>query len=529
MASHDTMFMAPRRGASTDPERRISTLLMEHARGRLAIVAALLAVVSLVALVAVVLNLSFLPEEMRVALPRSLPMLATQLIVSVVVAVLSRREKIPVRYVLFVGLMYQLYVSWVSAFGATEIMLQRFGTVPQVTFVEVLIVFFPLLIPNPPRYVLLASMLAGATRPVAALAASHHLGIELPDEWVMATLLPPILTALLATVAARVVYGLGREASRAKEMGSYQLETKLGEGGMGEVWRASHKMLARPAAVKFIRPEVLGERAKDSSGAMERFGREAQATAKLSSPHTVKLFDFGRSHDGTFYYVMELLEGINLAELVSKYGSIEPRRAVFILRQVCNSLAEAHVTGLVHRDIKPANVLVCRYGLQYDFVKVVDFGLVAATTKDNAEDKMLTATNTVVGTPAFMAPEAIKSPDIDHRVDIYAVGCLIYWLVAGRLVFEEDSAMALAVAHATQTPRPLSELVEVDLPDGLEDVALACLAKNARERPTTAVELDHLLREVQLGAEWQEEDAQSWWLHHAPLASHGEVTWTENA
>jgi serine/threonine-protein kinase len=430
---------------------------------------------------------------------------------------LAKRKRIPVRAVLWVGLLYQVFVSWHAAYGMTLMTMKQWGTLPAVTFVEVFMMFFPLVIPSKPKYVLLASLLVTATRPLAALAVSHKTGIDLMPNWMFVTTLPPLLTAILATVGARVVYGLGREASQAKQIGSYQLEKKLGQGGMGEVWRASHRMLARPAAVKFIRADAMTA-GDDSSGALERFEREAQATAQLSSPHTVKLYDFGRANDGTFYYVMELLEGIDFADLVERYGPVDPQRAIFLLLQVCNSLAEAHAAGMVHRDIKPANVIACRYGLDYDFVKVVDFGLVASSRKESKDAPMLTGANVVLGTPAFLAPEAAVSNNLDHRADIYAVGCLMHWLVAGRLVFEGDGAMALAIAHASQTPPNLSEVSETELPDGMDDIVNSCLAKSPDDRPQSAIELAKRLRDLQTSSPWQGEQAEKWWDEHRPLS-----------
>ena len=199
---------------------------------------------------------------------------------------------------------------------------------------------------------------------------------------------------------------LGTEVKRARELGSYRLEEKLGEGGMGEVWRARHRMLARPAAIKLIRPSVAGHaRPGVSEEAVRRFEREAQVIARLRSPHTVELFDFGIAADGAFYYVMELLDGLDADSLLRRFGPIPPERAIYLLRQVCHSLSEAQSCGLVHRDIKPANIFLCRYGEEYDFVKVLDFGIVGAIRDPADANPALTRENAVQGTPAFIAPE----------------------------------------------------------------------------------------------------------------------------
>ena len=210
-----------------------------------------------------------------------------------------------------------------------------------------------------------------------------------------------------------------------QELGCYRLVEKLDHGGMGEIWRARHRMLARPVAVKLIRPELIGVKsAPEAAALVSRFRREAEATAALHSPHTVSLHDFGVTPEGAFYYVMELLDGLDLETLVRRFGPVPPERAVHLLAQACDSLAEAHATGLVHRDVKPANIVACRWGLKWDFVKVLDFGLVKATW-NLGEDEHLTSEGTITGTPAYMAPEAaLGGRDIDARVDLYGLGCV---------------------------------------------------------------------------------------------------------
>ena len=224
------------------------------------------------------------------------------------------------------------------------------------------------------------------------------------------------------------MYGYGVRLRHAREFGSYELVTKLGEGGMGEVWVARHRMLARPAAVKLVRPELLGHDQRSRETAIRRFEREARATAALRSTHTIDVYDFGVTEDGSFFYVMEFLEGLTLDAMVRRYGPISAGRAVYLLRQICHSLGEAHARGMVHRDIKPANIFSSRLGPDCDFVKVLDFGLVKQTSDLN-ESTALTGLGVAAGTPAFMAPEvALSQSDVDSRADIYAVGCVAYWL-----------------------------------------------------------------------------------------------------
>ncbi len=292
-------------------------------------------------------------------------------------------------------------------------------------------------------------------------------------------------------------------------MGSYRLEELLGRGGMGEVWKASHRLLARPAAVKLIRIDP----GADSRELLRRFEREARATAALRSPHTVDVYDYGTTEDGTFYYVMELLEGYDLETLVNRFGRLPPGRAVYLLEQACHSLAEAHEGGLIHRDVKPANIYVCRYGIDADFVKLLDFGLVKNPVADARGS--VTMTGVIAGTPGYMSPEmGLGSPDVDWRTDIYALGCVAYWLVTGRRVFEEGPPMQVLMDHVQKTPVPPSQRVEGGLPAELDRVILACLEKDPNNRPQTARELAERLRAVSLDERWTEETARRWWLSH---------------
>lgn len=292
---------------------------------------------------------------------------------------------------------------------------------------------------------------------------------------------------------------------------------------MGEVWRAKHRLLARPAAIKLIRPDLTGNgRPGVSDEAQQRFEREAQVIARLRSPHTVNLFDFGIADDGGFYYVMELLEGLDAERLVRRFGPIPAERAIHLLRQVCHSLSEAESYGLVHRDIKPANIFLCRYGEDYDFVKVLDFGIVKATSDTADTGVVLTREMAVHGTPAFIAPEqALGGADLDGRADIYATGCVAYWLLTGQLVFTAESPMALLLHHARTPPAPPSTRSEVPIPAALDALVLSCLAKNPAERPQSARELSRRLAAVEGAGAWTEERAREWWATHWQAAGSG--------
>jgi serine/threonine-protein kinase len=274
-------------------------------------------------------------------------------------------------------------------------------------------------------------------------------------------------------MGSRIIHNIGAELVRARELGSYTLEERLGRGGMGEVWRARHRMLARPAAVKIIRPEALDEDATKAQALLDRFEQEAQATASLRSPHTVQLYDFGRADDGTFYYVMELLQGLDLSTLVDKYGPQQPARVIHFLVQACRSLEEAHRTGLIHRDIKPANLFVCRYGTDDDFVKVLDFGLVKEVKARGEKTLQLTQQDVVLGTPGFMPPElALGEKNIDGRADLYALGCVAHWLLTGTMLFPDDSPMKILMKHVNETPVAPSRRSELAIPPELDALVL---------------------------------------------------------
>jgi serine/threonine protein kinase len=284
---------------------------------------------------------------------------------------------------------------------------------------------------------------------------------------------------------------------------------------MGAVYRATHRMLARPAAIKLIRPEVLAAQDRHSAGlAIARFRREANAAAKLRSPHTVELYDFGETDDGTLYFVMELLEGMDLETLVQKEGPLPQERVIHILRQVCDSLEEAHASGLVHRDIKPANIHVGRVGLKHDFVKVLDFGLVKSVLPAN-QDTMATAAGLTPGTPAYLAPEMALGETCDGRADLYALGCVAFYLLTGQLVFQASNGLQMITKHIQETPAPPSRRTELEVAPELDAVVLACLAKKPEERPQTASELDRMLADIEIQP-WSEEAATQWWRTRQP-------------
>jgi serine/threonine-protein kinase len=312
---------------------------------------------------------------------------------------------------------------------------------------------------------------------------------------------------------------LGQAIQRAKQLGSYRLVELLGKGGMGEVWRAEHHMLARPAAIKLIRPETFGARKGENAGlVLQRFRHEAQATALLDSEHTIHLYDYGATEDGSLYYVMELLDGVDLEELVEQYGPLPAGRVVHLLRQACHSLAEAHAAALIHRDIKPANIFVCRYGLETDFVKVLDFGLVKSRDESAAADPRITADNVAGGTPAYMAPEQVLGlAEIDRRADLYSLGCVAYWLLTGRMVFEASTALEAVNHHLHTAPTAPSKRTELPVPPELDDLVLRCLAKSPEERPPGASQLAGELGALAAAHPWSATQSRDWWEAHRSL------------
>lgn len=426
---------------------------------------------------------------------------------SLSVAWIAYREMLPPEKLLDLGLLYEVAEALLIG-----IMFHSKSLRPDVlprgwTAVAVWILAFPLIVPNT-RGKTLAGTVAAALMDPVALALSVAVGSPRPSlSACLAMFLPTAVAASVAVVVSRIMHELAVAADKGQELGSYRLEELLGRGGMGEVWRASHRLLARAAAVKLIRIEP----GVDSRELLQRFQREAQATAALRSPHTVDVYDYGTTEDGTFYYVMELLEGFDLETLVSRFGPLPPERAIALLEQACHSLAEAHEGGLIHRDVKPANIYVCRYGIDWDFVKVLDFGLVKNPAAP--EGRQITVAGVIAGTPGYMSPEmGLGSPDLDWRTDIYALGCVAYWLLTGHRVFEDGSPMQILMDHVQKQPAPPSRRVETPVPPELDRVILSCLEKDPDNRPQTTQELIERLRAVPVAERWTEDRARRWWL-----------------
>jgi serine/threonine protein kinase len=382
----------------------------------------------------------------------------------------------------------------------------------------VAILVFSMIASATPRQLILATLLGASLDPLGVWIA-HLRGVSVPSlAYTLVLYLPNYMCALVGLMPSTMLHRLGTKLRRAQELGSYRLLERLGQGGMGEVWRAEHRLLARSAAVKLIRPDMLGtSSADDARRVLVRFEREARATASLHSPHTIQVFDFGTTGDGSFYYVMELLGGRDLESLVREFGPVPAQRAIFLMRQVCHSLADAHARGLVHRDIKPANIYVCRMGLEYDFVKVLDFGLVKMPDRESITRTLTTGDQRTSGTPAYMAPEVILgNADVDRRADVYAMGCVAYFLLTGQLVFEANTSMKMLLQHVNDTPIPPSQRSEMPIPHELDALVLSCLEKDPNKRPQNAEELFRMALCCTSCEGWNNDTAKAWWTTHLP-------------
>src|SRR4051794_7264648 len=338
-----------------------------------------------------------------------------------------------------------------------------------------------------------------ATAFQAVLSQSNYSG------FISAQVLIIAISLLTGIVGVHTIGTLRREAFAAKQLGQYRLKKRLGSGGMGEVYLAEHQMMKRPCAVKLIRPEKAGD-----PRMLARFEREVRATAKLSHWNSIDIYDYGRTADGTFYYVMESLPGHNIGEIVEGYGPIPPGRALYLLDQVCAALAEAHGIGLVHRDIKPANIFCAYRGGESDVIKLLDFGLAKPTMDTNA-DAQLTMAGTVTGSPLFMSPEQASGDDaVDGRSDIYSLGAVLYYMLTGQPPFMAENPLKVMIAHASQEVVPPTR-VNPDIPRELEEIVLRCLEKDPEHRFQDVASLRAALRDVRLDDPWSADLAAEWW------------------
>jgi eukaryotic-like serine/threonine-protein kinase len=335
---------------------------------------------------------------------------------------------------------------------------------------------------------------------------------EAKTDYTLPLPLYPALTAvwaglgvMAATLASRTIFGLRKKASEAQKLGQYTLGAKIGEGGMGAVYRASHAMMKREVAIKLLPADRAGKEG------LVRFEREVQLTSRLNSPNTIAIYDYGRTPQGVFYYVMEYIDGFSLEDLVAKFGPLPPGRVVHLVKQVCAALSEAHSIGLIHRDIKPANIALCERAGVFDVVKVLDFGLV----KELGTDSASTTTAALTGTPLYLAPESITAPDkVDNRSDLYAVGGVAFWLLTGTHVFEGSTIVEVCSHHLHTKPETPSVRLGQPVPADLEAVILKCLEKEPAKRYASADELAHALDACDSAEDWSDDLATDWWRLH---------------
>ncbi|MBL8292489.1 MAG: serine/threonine protein kinase [Bryobacterales bacterium] len=451
--------------------------------------------------------------------PKLLSVLLFVLLAAFGINAVARYRLLSPLAILNLGLAFEIVVAAAISFSETAMPRTSDSPVLGASKVALWIGVVGLLIPNKPWIKFVTALACATSWPLAYVLSLYLYGYD-PLSWNRL-----VIWIHLPYVMAFVNYGISRRmwhmenaVQKARELGSYELVSMIGTGGMGEVWRARHRMLARDAAIKVIRADLmLLQPGYESDITRRRFAQEAHAIASLQSPHTVYLYDFGISENGSFYYVMELLDGISLQALVDRFGPLPASRVIHVLRQVCDSLEEAHRRGLVHRDIKPNNLFVCMVGIEYDFLKVLDFGLVKNVSR--TETLQLTAPGVTAGTPAYMAPEvALGEESIDGRTDIYGLGCVAYFLLTGSPVFNEKTATATTMAHVQKTPVPPSRRSEVPIPPQLESLVLRCLAKRPELRPQSALELSQLLAAITDVPEWTQESAERWWQTYLPVS-----------
>lgn len=433
---------------------------------------------------------------------------------SLLMIVLARVLQDRVRLLADIYLAYSVLYCFTIALSEQWLPWPKDHVVRGVSWICLVVFVLPLLVPWAPKRALAAALLGATTGPIALWIAVGK-GNPAPSAQVVAGLfLPSYLSAGLAWLFARIARDGGPSSVRElRRLGAYELDSMLGKGGMGEVWSAKHRLLARGAAVKLVRPDAVhlagGE---DPQKVLRRFEREARATSMLGSPHTISIYDFGILPEGTFYYAMELLDGLDLETLVERHGAMPAERVVHVLVQVCRSLEEAHARGMIHRDIKPANIYLCRMGLIADFVKVLDFGLVVSDPSSTQPFTRLTSEGLTSGTPGYMAPEIAEGrAEIDGRADLYALGCVAYWMLTGVVVFEGSSPMKVLLQHVQSAPVPPSVQSPNPIPRDVEEIVLGLLKKTPEERPQTARELRRRLESCGVARDWTEERASAWW------------------
>jgi serine/threonine-protein kinase len=503
-------------GPGTPTQARIAGGIAAEASGRIGTLAILTAVT---VVGASILHHALSPD---IAAAQQTPLFRLSALFMVLagagLAALQRSALLTSQDLLDLGLVFE--IAGALALSLMENAIPLPGTMERgYTGVAAWIAICVMVIPNRPWKSITAAIASAAAVPGGHLLAAQILGYPAMARNRLAgyTLGAAIVAGWTPFISIRL-HRMREDLSHARDFGSYHLEKLVGRGGMGEVWLARHRLLRRDAAVKLVLPRFLKELGPLAQRqAYRRFEQEAQAIASLRAPHTIAIYDFGVAENGSLYYAMEYLQGLNAEVLVERYGAQPAGRVIALLRQVIESLEEAHEAGLIHRDVKPSNVFIARLGKRTDFVKVLDFGLVKALA--GPDGATVTTGSLTTGTPAFMAPEQVRGDEVDARTDIYGLGCVAYFLLTGTVVFDKSSAMAMAMAHVSDQPEPPSRRSEIPIPASLERVVMACLAKNPNGRPQSAGELRTMLDACTDVPQWSQADADRWWALHRPEAA----------
>jgi serine/threonine-protein kinase len=427
---------------------------------------------------------------------------------------------------------FQLLAFWVIALNLVFAIFVNASLTPaeEPYFAAAISLFiFATFIPAPARYPIWLGVLAVASFAISTMA-TYVLVPEVEAFWAGlggVSALTDHLTlgvsglaslAVVAHIGSRTLYSLRRTAHEAQQLGNYVLEEELGTGGMGQVFKARHALIRRPTALKVMKVSNAEEQSS-----LIRFEREVQLSATLTHPNTITIFDFGRTADSKFYYAMEYLDGLDLQKLVERYGPLPPERTAYVLIQACGALSEAHARGIIHRDIKPPNIFLTRRGGLYDFVKVLDFGLAKQVEGEGQVD--LTKTGMAVGTPRYISPEMVKgTAPVDGRSDLYSLGAVAYWMLAGRPPFDADSSVELLIDHLQAPPIPVSQVSELAIPEKLEAAVMRCLEKRPDDRFQSAQELADALQSLDFDQPWSQEKARDWWHLHQPDIEPAEAT-----
>lgn len=438
------------------------------------------------------------------------------LVLSSIVYFATRIKKLKHEKLLLIGSAYVIAGCLAMAIAEVVLLQANMRDKEGISGICVWLIMFPLIIPTTPKRSLTTALIAASMLPL-----SYFIGVEFFDvptmrinfliDWFSAV----YFCVGLSYAAASCVYKWGTDIAKAqnelKKLGSYELLEEIGEGGMGVVWRARHRALAREAAIKLIHTAQLSDMKPEAvKETLELFEKEAQAIALLQSPHTISLYDFGATKDGNLYYAMELLDGPDLSYLVEHFGPQPPARVAQIIAQVCLSLGEAHTKQLIHRDVKPANIMLCQLGRPVDFVKVLDFGLVKlfkhAQNKNPEEG--------VTGTAAFIAPESVLLEKLSPATDIYSLGCVAYWLLTGTTVFKNETIDEDLVSHVEEAVELPSIRLGQALPEDLEAIIMTCLEKKPDGRFQNAEGLRYALEKCDCYRDWTEQDSKNWWLSY---------------